>query len=94
MMAALLLYAYCVGLPSSRRIEQVCWEDAAFRVLTGDQQPDYSRISAFRHRHLEALDDLLRSGAAALPKGGAVEPGPGGAGWHQDQSECQQAQGP
>ena len=31
-MVMLLLYAYCVGIPSSRRIELACWEDAAFRV--------------------------------------------------------------
>ena len=35
MMVVLLLYVYCVGIPSSRRIERACWEDAAFRVLTG-----------------------------------------------------------
>lgn len=39
MMAVLLFYAYCVGIPSSRRIERACWEDAAFLVLTGNQQP-------------------------------------------------------
>jgi transposase len=39
MMVMLLLHAYCVGIPSSRRIERACWEDAAFRVLTGNQQP-------------------------------------------------------
>ncbi|CAK6698023.1 hypothetical protein BBFGKLBO_02371 [Synechococcus sp. CBW1107] len=59
MMVVLLLYAYCVGLPSSRKIEQACWEDAAFRVLTGNQQPDHSRISAFRRRHLSALAGLF-----------------------------------
>ena len=53
MMVVLLLYAYCVGLPSSRRIEKACWEDAAFRELTGNQQPDHSQISDFRRRHLE-----------------------------------------
>jgi transposase len=47
MMVVLLLYAYRVGIPSSRRIERACWEDAAFRVLTGNQQPDHSRISDF-----------------------------------------------
>ncbi|MFT5339594.1 MAG: hypothetical protein ACI9IO_001334 [Cyanobium sp.] len=34
--------------------EKACWEDAAFRVLTGNQQPDHSRISDFRRRHLPA----------------------------------------
>lgn len=32
MNVVLLLYAYCVGLPSSRKIEKACWEDAAFRA--------------------------------------------------------------
>jgi transposase len=59
MMVVLLLYAYCVGLPSSRKIEKACWEDAAFRVLTGNQQPDHSRISDFRRRHLGALAGLF-----------------------------------
>ena len=40
----LLLYAYCVGIVSSRKIERACYEDLAFRVLTANQQPDHSRI--------------------------------------------------
>ena len=43
MMTLLLLYAYCVGIVSSRKIERACYEDLAFRVLTGNQQPDHSR---------------------------------------------------
>jgi transposase len=42
-MTLLLLYAYCVGIVSSRKIERACYEDLAFRVLTGNQQPDHSR---------------------------------------------------
>ena len=55
----LLLYAYCVGLSSSRKIEKARWEDAAFRVLTSNQQPDHSRISDFRLVHLDALAGLF-----------------------------------
>ena len=40
MMVVLLLYGYCVGLPSSRKIEKACSEDLAFRVLSGNQRPD------------------------------------------------------
>jgi transposase len=87
-MVVLLLYAYCVGLPSSRKIERACYEDLAFRVLTGNQQPVHSRISDFRRRHLPYLAGLF-SGAAALPEGRAGEPGAGGIGWHQGQSQCQ-----
>ena len=59
MMTLLLLYAYCAGIVSSRKIERACYEDLAFRVLTGNQQPDHSRISEFRRRNLEALSGLF-----------------------------------
>jgi transposase len=55
----LLLYAYCVGTVSSRKIERACYEDLAFRVLTGNQQPDHSRISDFRRRNLDARKGLF-----------------------------------
>ena len=58
MMTLLLLYAFCVGTVSSRKIERACYEDLAFRVLTGNPQPDHSRISQFRCRNLEALKGL------------------------------------
>ena len=57
MMVVLLLYAYCAGDPSSRKIEVACWEDAAFRVLTSNQQTDHSWISDFRRRHHAAWPD-------------------------------------
>ncbi|CAK6694705.1 IS1182 family transposase [Synechococcus sp. BA-124 BA4] len=75
MMVVLLLYAYCVGLPSSRRIEKACWEDAAFRVLTGNQQPDHSRISDFRRRHLAALAGLFVQVLRLCQKAGLVSLG-------------------
>jgi transposase len=59
MLTLLLLYAYCTGVVSSRRIERACYEDLAFRVLTGNQQPDHTRISEFRRRNLEALSELF-----------------------------------
>ena len=75
MMVVLLLYAYCVGLPSSRKIEKACWEDAAFRVLTGNQQPDHSRISDFRRRHLAALAGLFVQVLRLCQKAGLVSLG-------------------
>ena len=41
MMVSLLFYAYCVGLPSSRKIEKATYEQVAFRILTADQHPDH-----------------------------------------------------
>ena len=59
MMVAVLLYAYCVGVPSSRKIEKRTYEDVAFRVLAGNTHPDHTRISEFRRIHLQALSKLF-----------------------------------
>lgn len=59
MMVKLLLYAYCVGVPSSRKIEQATHRDVAFRVLAGDQHPDHASVAEFRQRHLERLAGLF-----------------------------------
>ena len=59
MMVKLLLYGYCTGLPSSRKIEQATYRDVAFRVLAADQHPDHDSIAEFRKRHLEALAGLF-----------------------------------
>lgn len=47
-MTILLLYAYRVGIVSSRKIERSCLVVLAFRVFTANQQPVHSRISEFR----------------------------------------------
>ena len=44
---------------SSRKIERVCYANLAFRGLTGNQQPDHTRISEFRRRNLDALKGLF-----------------------------------
>ena len=59
MMLKLLFYGYCVGIRSSRRIEQKTYDDVAFRVLSCDSHPDHSRISDFRKRHLRAISRLF-----------------------------------
>ena len=59
MMVALLLYAYCVGVFSSRRIERATHEDVASRVLTGGEHPHFTRIAAFRRVHIDAFHDMF-----------------------------------
>jgi transposase len=59
MMVGLLLYSYCLGVPSSRKIERNTYESVAFRVLAGDQHPDHDTIATFRKRHLGALGELF-----------------------------------
>ena len=75
MLTLLLLYAYCVGTVSSRKIERACYEDLAFRVLTGNQQPDHSRISDFRRRNLDALKGLFVQTLRLCQKAGMVSLG-------------------
>jgi transposase len=75
MMVALLVYAYCVGKPSSRRIERATYEDVAFRVLAGDQHPDHDCIADFRKRHLDAFAALFLQVLRLCQKAGLVKLG-------------------
>jgi transposase len=59
MMTGLILYSYCIGLPSSRKIEKATYDRVAFRVLTANQHPDHDTISEFRNRHLKALSGFF-----------------------------------
>jgi transposase len=59
MMTSLLLYAYCVGIPSSRKIEKATYYQIPFRIITADQHPDHDTIAEFRKRHLKALSGLF-----------------------------------
>jgi len=60
MMTKILLYGYCVGVFSSRRIQKRLVEDVAFRVLAAGNQPDFRTIADFRKLHLKALEELFR----------------------------------
>jgi transposase len=59
MMTKVLVYAYCVGVFSSRKIERRLVEDIAFRVLAADNQPNFRTISDFRKIHLKTLAGLF-----------------------------------
>jgi len=76
-MVALLLYAYCTGVRSSRKIERACQENVAFRVITGGRVPDHTTISRFRQEFQEELAGLFTEvlwlcGRAGLVKVGTV----------------------
>jgi len=51
MMTALVLYAYCVGTPSSRKIERATHESVPFRVLAANQHPDHPNEPGAARRH-------------------------------------------
>ena len=59
MLVGLLVYGYCIGVCSSRKLEQATYEQVAFRVLTADQHPDHDTIAHFRREHLAALAELF-----------------------------------
>ena len=75
MMVALLVYAYCTGKPSSRKIEKATHEDVAFRVIAGDQHPDHDCIAAFRKRYLKELAGLFTQVLQLCQKAGLVKLG-------------------
>jgi len=75
MMVKVLLYAYCVGVPSSRKIAKRLEEDIAFRVLAANNTPDFRTISDFRKDHLKALSGLLLQVLKLCQKAGLVKLG-------------------
>ncbi len=75
MMTKVLLYAYCIGMPSSRKIDKAMYEDVAFRVLGAGNFPDFRTISEFRRIHLEALKGLFVQVLKLCEKAGLVKLG-------------------
>jgi len=59
MMLALVLYAYCTGMRSSRRIEALCRSDLAYRVVCANLVPDHRTIARFRAEHEHAIREVF-----------------------------------
>jgi len=59
MLTKVLVYGYCVGVFSSRRIQRRLLEDIPFRVLAAGNEPDFRTIADFRKRHLTALQGFF-----------------------------------
>ena len=77
MMVCLLLYAYCVGVFSSRKMALACERNLAFMAIVGQERPDFRTISDFRKQHLEACKEVFvhvvrLAGEAGLVKLGNV----------------------
>ena len=75
LLTRLLLYGYCVGVTSSRRMERATHDDVAFRYLAADQHPDHDTIASFRQQHLEALAGLFVQALRLCQKAGLVKLG-------------------
>ena len=75
MMVRLLLYGYCMGIVSSRKLERATYDNVAFRFLAADQHPDHDSISTFRQTHLQALAGLFTQALQLCQKAGLVKLG-------------------
>jgi transposase len=75
MMSKVLLYGYCVGVFSSRRIEKRLVEDIAFRILAAGNQPNFRTISDFRKIHLKTLSGLFEQVLKIALEAGAMKVG-------------------
>ena len=93
LMTKLLVYGYCTGVFSSRRIQKRMQEDIPFKVLAAGNEPDFRTISDFRKIHIETLQNLFEQVLAMALECGRGETGPGVAGRDEVESQRQQTQG-
>lgn len=75
MMLAVLIYAYCTGERSSRRIERRLVEDVAYRVVAVNQAPDHATLARFRRRHQDAIAGLFGQVLGLCVRAGLVDAG-------------------
>jgi transposase len=75
MMTALLLYAYCCGVYSSRRVAKACGERVDFMSIVALDPPDFRTIADFRKRHLKEIQELFAQVLKLCDKAGLVKLG-------------------
>ena len=75
LLTRLLLYGYCLGITSSRRIERATHDDVGFRYLAANQHPDHDTIATFRQQHLDALAGLFIQALRLCQRAGLVKLG-------------------
>ncbi len=74
-MTGVLLYGYCMGIRSSRRMEQLLEQDVAFRYLASNQQPDHATLARFRQENEKELEGLFIEVLRLCAKAGLVKVG-------------------
>src|SRR5208337_797588 len=75
MMLKVWLYAFCLRVTSTRRLEQRIQEALALCYLAGGLAPDHKSLSEFLRRHRRAINDLFYPGGADGATGGAGQAG-------------------
>jgi transposase len=92
MLVKVLVYAYCTGVPSSRKIEKHLKEDIAFRVLAANNTPDFPDHLGFSQGPLEGAGRTFSAGVKAVPKSRIGKAGTRVFGWDEDKGQCITAQ--
>ena len=75
LMTKLLVYGYCSGVFSSRRIQKRLREDIPFKVLAAGNEPDFRTISDFHKIHIKTLENLFEQVLAMALECGAIKLG-------------------
>jgi len=75
MMLKVLIYAYCVGVFSSRKIARQLEENIAFKVLSGGQLPNHRTICRFREEFLELFENTFVQVIQIAQENGLVKMG-------------------
>jgi transposase len=75
LMTKLLVYGYCTGVFSSRRIQKRLREDIPYKVLAAGNEPDFRTIADFRKIHIETLQNLFEQVLAMALECGAIQLG-------------------
>ena len=74
-MLAVLLYGYCQGERSSRKLERLCLESVPYRVLAANTAPDHCAFARFRQRHGSAMKELFVEVLRLCAEAGLVRAG-------------------
>jgi len=75
MLLGVLVYGYCVGVFSSRKLAKATYEDVAFRVLAGGEHPHSTRIADFRLEHRQAVAELFTQVLKLCERAGLIKLG-------------------
>ena len=75
MMLTLLMYAYCQGVRSSRRIERLCESDVAYRVICANRHPDHATVAHFRADHQVVIEGVFVDVLVLCAAAGLTKPG-------------------
>ena len=81
---AILVYGYCTGVFSSRKLETATYDSVAFRYIAAGNHPDHDTLATFRRRFIDELAGLFVQVLQMAQELKLLKMGDGVPGWHQD----------